>query len=182
MQFLDKVSRERAGLDLSRIQAEGGKVLEDIIEPNNLRSIKLRFENITFEDPGYVASYFQNIKSLHSKDYIWYYSVKKKFEGDLTLSITNPLSTLGDAYKKIEKVLEEDLFIRKNFNKYASLTKRERQIIRLIARGLSSQQIADSLFVSIHTINTHRKKIWQKLEISSFPELIHFAEQFELEE
>ncbi|ARS34298.1 LuxR C-terminal-related transcriptional regulator [Pontibacter actiniarum] len=52
------------------------------------------------------------------------------------------------------------------------LTPREIEIIQLIAEGNSTLQIADTLFLSHHTINSHRKNILRKLGIKSPAELI----------
>ncbi|RIJ34048.1 LuxR C-terminal-related transcriptional regulator [Pontibacter oryzae] len=52
------------------------------------------------------------------------------------------------------------------------LTPREVEIIELIAEGKSTMQIADQLFLSHHTINSHRKNILRKLKIKSPAELI----------
>lgn len=47
------------------------------------------------------------------------------------------------------------------------LTPRERDIVRAIARGLSNKEIAEMLFLSIHTVTTHRRNISSKLGIHS---------------
>jgi len=52
-------------------------------------------------------------------------------------------------------------------------TTREFEIIQLISKGLSSKLIADRLFLSVHTINTHRRNILKKAGELSMPELIH---------
>ncbi len=57
----------------------------------------------------------------------------------------------------------------------ALLSEREIEIIRLIANGYTTRQIADALFRSFHTITTHRKNIMKKLGINSSSELLVFA-------
>jgi DNA-binding CsgD family transcriptional regulator len=52
-------------------------------------------------------------------------------------------------------------------------TAREKEIILLVSQGLSSSQIADKLFLSLHTVKTHRKNILQKSNASNFFELLH---------
>ena len=49
----------------------------------------------------------------------------------------------------------------------AGLTKREIEVLRLVAEGLNNQVIADRLFVSEHTIHRHVANIFSKLSVSS---------------
>ena len=53
------------------------------------------------------------------------------------------------------------------------LSVRELEIIKLIEAGLSSKQIADKLFVSVYTVNTHRSNILVKSGKASIPDLIY---------
>jgi DNA-binding CsgD family transcriptional regulator len=55
------------------------------------------------------------------------------------------------------------------------LSTREREILQLIAVGMASKQIADKLYISVNTVNTHRQKILEKLNVSNTAEAIHFA-------
>jgi DNA-binding NarL/FixJ family response regulator len=53
-----------------------------------------------------------------------------------------------------------------------TLTDREHQIVKMISKGMSTYEIADKLNLSHHTINTHRKNILKKWQISSPVELV----------
>ncbi len=55
---------------------------------------------------------------------------------------------------------------------YESLTERERQLYHLLAEGQSSKEIAARLGISIHTVETHRTRIMEKLRIHSMAELV----------
>lgn len=55
------------------------------------------------------------------------------------------------------------------------LSEREIDVIRYLAEGMNSVQIAELLFISPHTVKTHRKNILKKLEINNSPELIQYA-------
>ncbi|SNT19421.1 two component transcriptional regulator, LuxR family [Ekhidna lutea] len=55
------------------------------------------------------------------------------------------------------------------------LSEREIEIIRKLGDGLTSSQIADTLFISEHTVKTHRKNILKKLDLHSSSELIQYA-------
>ncbi len=57
----------------------------------------------------------------------------------------------------------------------SALTAREREMVQLLSEGLSTQQIADRLHVSIKTVATHREHVMHKLEITSLAELTRYA-------
>lgn len=60
------------------------------------------------------------------------------------------------------------------------LSKREKTVFQLIIEGQTSQQIADTLFISIHTVNFHRKNIRSKLNVNSIGEMIRYAYQYQV--
>lgn len=64
-----------------------------------------------------------------------------------------------------------------DFKKRLSLSKREQEVLVLISQGLSSLNIGKTLFISKHTVETHRKNILRKLDFNSSTELVRFAVQ-----
>lgn len=54
------------------------------------------------------------------------------------------------------------------------LTNRETEVLKLLAEGLSYKMVADKLFLSFNTVNTHVKHIYEKLHVSSLGEAIAF--------
>ena len=54
------------------------------------------------------------------------------------------------------------------------LTAREKEVLDLLAQGLSYKMVADKLFISFNTVNTHIKHIYEKLHVSSVGEAIAF--------
>jgi DNA-binding NarL/FixJ family response regulator len=55
------------------------------------------------------------------------------------------------------------------------LTQREKEIIRLIKNGKSTKEIAEFLFLSVHTVDTHRKNICAKLNLENPSSLVRYA-------
>lgn len=55
------------------------------------------------------------------------------------------------------------------------LSFREKEILQLLAKGLISKQIADKLFISVNTVNTHRQRIIEKLNVSNTAGAIQHA-------
>lgn len=64
-----------------------------------------------------------------------------------------------------------------DFQKKYKLSKREIEIIHLLKKGLTNQEIADKIFLSVLTIQTHRKNIIHKLEVNNSAGLIAFAHE-----
>jgi DNA-binding NarL/FixJ family response regulator len=58
---------------------------------------------------------------------------------------------------------------------YDRLTAREREILKLIAEGNTSREIAETLFISLKTVLGHRMKIFEKLNIHNRTELVKYA-------
>lgn len=55
------------------------------------------------------------------------------------------------------------------------LTEREREILRLIALGLTNKKIAEKLSISVKTVDTHRTRILQKLDVHATADLVRHA-------
>lgn len=58
---------------------------------------------------------------------------------------------------------------------YSILTTREREVLQLMAEGRNTNQIAESLCVSVKTVEAHRKQLMNKLDIHSVAELTKYA-------
>ncbi len=69
---------------------------------------------------------------------------------------------------------------RKKQNEEAHLTGREIEIIRLIEKELNNKQIAEALFISERTVETHRKNIFRKTDTSSVIGLVKYAYEHKL--
>ncbi len=79
----------------------------------------------------------------------------------------------------VSKVLLQD-YMRKSRrsgaeDSYDLLSPREREVLQLVAEGKSNKEIASLLNLSVYTVETHRAKIMQKLNLKGVPELILYA-------
>lgn len=187
MVYLDKASRERIEVKKEQVGKEGLQIVQSLLEPSCLKHLVTVNKSADFSDPSFILSTFQHLTlapidriEKNKPSYSWCFSSKKKFNEELTISITQGLNELGQVYHQVEQLLENTFFLEQNFRKFDNLTRREREIMRLIAKGTTSEQIARQLFISPHTVNTHRKNIWKKLEVKSYLELIQFAEHFDM--
>jgi DNA-binding NarL/FixJ family response regulator len=77
--------------------------------------------------------------------------------------------------RKVNKpnIIREE--VQDDFDLLSQLSEREMEIIQLIVDGLDSKQISSRLFISLHTVQSHRKNILKKLRLHSAAEIIKFA-------
>ena len=61
------------------------------------------------------------------------------------------------------------------FSAFSTLTEREKQILRFVVNGATSQEIADNLVISTRTVETHRLNMMRKLGLRGMPALMRFA-------
>ncbi len=92
-------------------------------------------------------------------------SIKAVNKGKTVISPTLHSHILEDAIEK--QKLGEDCTIK--------LTKREKEILQQVAEGLTNQEIAQRLFISPQTVDTHRKNLMAKLDIHSVAGLVKYA-------
>ena len=105
------------------------------------------------------------------------------------------LRRINDSREQIIKILSQDLKKRgvedigADVGKYVDeillerskriadmgLSQREIQIIRLSAEGLTAAEIAERTYLSVHTVNTHRRRIYSKMDVRNVADLIHKA-------
>jgi DNA-binding NarL/FixJ family response regulator len=88
-------------------------------------------------------------------------------------SVMNGEQVIDEALRKI--LLQETLTGQRRSIYEVPITKREKEILKLVADGLSSQEIAEKLFISIRTVETHRQNLNQKLDIKNTAGLIREA-------
>lgn len=88
------------------------------------------------------------------------------------------LITVKTESSEIIGIIQKGLSIKNNpvyHTEGKELTRREKEVLKLVASGFSNKKIAESLFISTHTVISHRKKITQKTGIKSISGLTVYA-------
>ncbi len=166
--------------DLDEITIEGSAFQYSVVHPSSAEIVVPKLQNfIQNHDQNQVLAYFQYMRRNNDHDYQWFLSLSKIRDDDKTIfTISNPLQTFGELEKQLKRLLDENLFMKKNFHKFDRLTKREKQILKWIVKGETNKTIADQLFISILTVKTHRRNLLKKLETNKLTDLIKYAEFF----
>ena len=133
-----------------------------------------------------IVTFFQQVRFAKNADWNWHMSSVRILNRDqngmplLAVVMSFPIDAMHHMAAKATRLLEENNFLRKNAAQYTRLSKREREILRLMALGKSSLETAELLFISKNTVETHRKNIRYKLNSNSFFEICQYARAFDL--
>ena len=107
------------------------------------------------------------------------YLLKDAVKAELILAIEAVMDGRSFFSPKVSRILQEDyvqaLGRRDADDSYDLLTDREREILQMIAEGKTNKEVANTLNLSLYTVDTHRTHILQKLNLHSVPELILYA-------
>jgi len=122
----------------------------------------------TFKERSYIAQMIQNgasgylVKSA-SKEEIEE-AILSVHEGKLYMSLDINLSTSD----------------KQHLNNIPVLSSREKEVLQLIADGMTNPQIAAKLFLSLHTVDSHRKNLLTKFAVNNTAGLIKLAAKFDM--
>ena len=81
--------------------------------------------------------------------------------------------------REIQELLDKDIHRKERMGEvgYQALTKREKEVVKLICMDCTTQEIATALFLSPQTIDTHRKNILHKLGLRNSAGLVRYAKE-----
>lgn len=123
------------------------------------------------EDESYV---FQLLRAGASG-----YVLKRAAAHDLVQAVRAAAKGEAFLYPSVARKVVEDYLKRveagEERERYDGLTEREREVLTLIAQGLSNQRIAEKLYISIKTVQTHRAHVLEKLGLHDRTELVRYA-------
>jgi FixJ family two-component response regulator len=85
------------------------------------------------------------------------------------------LSAIQKAIECSDAALHRETEIRSIRDRYASLSKRERQVMALVVRGLVNRHVGNELFITEITVKVHRGNVMRKMNADSLPALVNMA-------
>ncbi|NML67805.1 helix-turn-helix transcriptional regulator [Hymenobacter sp. RP-2-7] len=144
------------------------------------------FELVHKNSQPEVQTCFQQARTTERPGWSWYLTAMRRLLSDaqgaplLLLCLAVPLHPDNHFAAKVQRLIDDNGFLRANSSRYATLTTRERAVLRLLALGHSAAEIAGQLFISVQTAETHRRNIRHKLAAPSLFELGQYARAFDL--
>ncbi len=147
------------------------EMFQDPPLPSVLNGWKDRLIIIDIAYIALIQSHYSSLKKNHNIIFIVATDqdeIDNSWKLDEILLISDTSSTIG---QKIDNLFQNV----KSKRRSNQLSTRETDVLKLVALGDSNKQIADKLFISIHTAITHRKNITQKLGIKTIAGLTLYA-------
>lgn len=153
------------------------KIKTEFIRPDKLKKLLNEMQESLFARHinGLNSLRILNCLSKNKRNVFGYDLDAKKYEKD-----TKSFYRRKRLRHKLKRIIKELKFAKKNLKNYQSLTLREKEVIRLLAKGYNNPEIAQQLFISRSTVEQHRKNINRKLNIKSFMDLMRYAYAYNL--
>ncbi|NMH26136.1 DNA-binding response regulator [Flavobacterium sp. SE-s27] len=82
--------------------------------------------------------------------------------------------------EKEVKIFQDNFSINTEAIETLKISSRELEVLQLMAKGLSNQEIADALFVSLHTIKTHNANLFEKLDVKRRTQAVEVAKKLQI--
>jgi len=154
-------------LDINLPKMNGIKVTEEIIKKNPATKIIL---HTSYVDEEYIVKGFE----VGAMGY-----VPKNFNPDQLVEAIEMVYN-GERYIKglVSEVLMNSFFKKeekKDMVQSTNLTERELEVLKYIIKGLTNNDIAQELYISVRTVEVHKANIMKKLSINNTAELVVYA-------
>ena len=179
-EVVGEASNGREGVELAR-RMKPDVVVMDISMPdmNGIEATaKIRSEMPKVEVLGLTMheenSYVFELLKAGAAGYV----LKRAAAEDLVNAVRAAHNGQAFLYPSVAKMVVQDYLDRaavQDKQNLGGLTEREREVLTLIADGMTNQQIAGKLFISIKTVQTHRAHIMEKLNLHDRTELVRYA-------
>lgn len=179
--WCNKTNEETLGYTLDEILQMGGiTYFKQIVHPDDQN---IPTDSIQHYNQFAGAEFGGVFRAKHKAEdeYRWFIGWAKAFnkQGDEVkeiLCVDVDMSPQMNTEKQLIQALQENLK-QKNQLLIRQLRKREVEILTLICKGMSTRTIAEQLFISEYTVQTHRKNIQSKLGTANVAELVLLARE-----
>lgn len=157
------------------ILSKGFEFTKYLIHPENLKyqlQLLAGFQYASHRKD--VLRYFQLVLPPRFKEFFWLMTHKIFLSENLFLNTYCNLKEFSSVFPVLKNYIGEVSLQIVDYQKLQQLTQQEKRIVGLINMGMTNKEISDELFISTHTVRTHRNRIWRKLDIRHARELQKF--------
>jgi DNA-binding CsgD family transcriptional regulator len=174
----NRFAQEFIGYSQDEVDILGFRFFENDLHPDDLEIIKTSTESLS--TPIRFYPFLHRLKPRDSNEYKWMYGNGKIIGFDekglpnTFLNVVVEISNFMHTENQLTTALKEISQL-KNELRLKSVTKREKEILGLIAKGNTDKKISEILHISMATAKTHRNKLIRKLDLNNTASLVAFA-------
>ena len=155
-------------------------VISSNIADTNIHDLLSRLRQINDSVPVIILTYSTDISHLNQslKAGVLGYMTKNCSATELidaVVAVSKGEQAFGKSVSKLMIGRYADQAKQKNDKEEKPITKREKEILKLIVEGYTSPEIAKILFISSRTVETHRSNLMNKLDLKNTAALVRFA-------
>lgn len=191
-----RVMLERHGITVSGYYTTGAELLAGLVEgPADILLLDLKMPGLASEELAeairarypalkiIVLTYLDNVYHIRAMMRLGAYGYLLKSCGEDTLVTAIRTVYAGEQFfeNSVREILvQHALHGKRNMNGNVVLTKREKDVLQLLVSNFNSQQIADQLYLSKRTVETHRSNLLTKLKVKNAAALVKKAIEMNL--
>lgn len=180
--WCNQTNEDTLGYSLKEIKEMGGiNYLYEVVHPDDYNVPDKSIDHFINQPDKQYGGVFR-CRNKNTGLYKWFIGWGKVIEpetagGNLrVLNVDVDLSPQMNTDKQLRAVLAENLKLQHRLL-LESLSKREIEVLKRICSGSSSKEIAETLFISKHTVETHRKNLLKKLKLKNLASLVLFCKE-----
>ena len=187
VEYISPRGERELGVSLQHLKEIGTAYHEMYFNPEDAKDYVPKIMGLLEQNnDDEIVSFFQQVRTNKGQPWTWHLGTTKIFMRDeagaplLTITMALPIDPLHHVTAKVTRLLDENNFLRRHYHKFSQLSGREQEVLRLMSLGQSAAETAEELYISVTTVETHRRNIKQKLQTKSFFELTQYARAFDL--
>ncbi len=187
--YMSPKGLEGLGVTLEAVRAMGSKYYDLFFNPNDVVDYLSKWSEFAndYNNKGVWFTFFQQVKIIGSEKPIWFVSASTVIAYDdinnaplFSITLSLRIHQYMPIVPKLERLVSENTFLKENVNLFSQLTRKEKEILHLMALGMTPKEIAEQFNSTEKTVRTHRRNIKRKLQIKKEVDLIYFAQAFNL--
>ncbi len=155
-------------------------IISSGLSDSNIHELMKELKKINHSAHAIVITQSNEISHLHQslKAGVMGYLTKNGSEkelSDIIMSVSNGNQAFGKSISDLMVGKYADIAQRSKPISKKNITKREREVLKLIVEGYTSAEIAKRLYISVRTVETHRSNLMNKLELKNTAALVRYA-------
>ncbi|RYY41478.1 MAG: LuxR family transcriptional regulator [Chitinophagaceae bacterium] len=185
--YMSAKGQELLGVTIDELKEMGPAYHERFFNPVQAEEyVPILLDLVARNDASETLTFFQQVRFATEPHWQWHLSSLRIFVQDdngaptCLLALSQHLNPERHLTRKVDRLLEDLDFVRLHSHLYEGLGARERQVLKLMAQGLSTAEMADLLSISVLTAETHRKNVRRKLQVHTSSDLLRYAHAFDL--